>query len=212
MKIEVDVPDGISGEWEIKTVEKKHDPLGDIMEAYHNAGRYVPPGTYKKLICEGATVMSNTPDEINDFRFFLQWAEGSILINGLGLGVLLKGLAEKEELTDITVIELSLDVVKLVGSTFANNPKIEIIQGDAFEWQPPKGKRYTCVWHDIWNTICSDNIEEMKKLHRKYGRKAGYQGSWCRKECERLRREDRKIEKENEMWASILGNQVLELN
>jgi hypothetical protein len=32
-----------------------------------------------------------------------------------------------------------------------------------------KGKRYDMVWHDIWDDICSDNLEGMAKLHRKYG-------------------------------------------
>jgi hypothetical protein len=34
------------------------------------------------------------------------------------------------------------------------------------------------VWHDIWLDLCTDNLEGMGKLHRKYGRRTDWQGSW----------------------------------
>jgi hypothetical protein len=58
--------------------------------------------------------------------------------------------------------------------------RVEIIQADAFSWKPPKNIRYGMVWHDIWPNICGDNYPEMKTLHRRYGRKADWQGSWCK--------------------------------
>ena len=63
--------------------------------------------------------------------------------------------------------------------------KLNIICADALEWKPPKGTRYNAVWHDIWDNICGDNLDDMKKLHRKYGRRTNWQGSWCRDQCER---------------------------
>jgi hypothetical protein len=61
----------------------------------------------------------------------------------------------------------------------------------AFEWKPPKGVRYDAAWHDVWDDICTDNLVGMRKLHRKYGKRCGWQGSWCRGECERSARQER---------------------
>jgi len=71
--------------------------------------------------------------------------------------------------------------------TFKDDSRVEIIHADAFEYKPPKDVKYTCVWHDIWDDICGDNLPEMTKLHRKYGKKAIYQDSWCKHLCKRDR-------------------------
>lgn len=76
----------------------------------------------------------------------------------------------------ITVVELSTDVITLVAPHL--DPRIKVVHGDAYTWQPPKGIRYSVVWHDIWPTLSSENLEGMTKLHRKYGRRCDWQGSW----------------------------------
>lgn len=187
MKIEVNVPDGVSGKWSVSTFEVPKEDLSQMLSMM-KYGRGVPAGTYKRLMRGGEVIMSNTPDEISDFLGFYYKAKGSILINGLGIGVTLKALMEKPEVTDITVIENSEDVIKLVASSY-QDPKVTIIHADAFTWNPPKGKVYDCVWHDIWDNICADNLPEMAKLHRKYARRAKYQESWCKYRCQRQKRE-----------------------
>jgi len=189
MKVEINIPDRKVGEWEIETFEV---PKNDISQAISmiKYGRGVPSGVYKRLRRGGETVMSNTPDEIRDGLHFVRKATGSVLINGLGMGVIVKMLLEKPDVTDITIIEKSKDVIELVADYY-KDPRITIIHADCFEWQPSKGKRYNAVWHNIWDNICEDNLEEMKKLHRKYGRRSDYQESWCRYECERQRRESK---------------------
>jgi len=183
MSIKINVPNGVSGDWSVETFDVKQDELSERMSMM-KYGRGVPSGTYKKLMRNNTVVMSNTPDEIRDFMGFVRKAEGSVLVNGLGIGVLLKALLDKKEITKITVIEKSEDVINLVASTYLKDDRVDIINADAFEYKPPKGERYNAVWHDIWDYICGDNVEEMKKLHRKYGRRADYQESWCRYQCE----------------------------
>jgi hypothetical protein len=189
MKIEVNVPDGVSGNWSVSSFTVQKEELSQMLSMM-KYGRGVPAGNYKRLMRGGEVIMSNTPDEISDALSFIYRAEGSILINGLGLGVVVKALLEKPEVTDITVIENSEDVMKLVAPHYTD-PRLTIIKGDAFTWEPPKGKVYDAVWHDIWDNICADNLPEMKKLHRKYGRRSKYQASWCRERCERYERQNR---------------------
>lgn len=184
MKIDINVPDGVSGIWTVETFIVPENDLSQKISMF-KTGRHVPAGTYKRLMRGGTCVMSNTPDEINDFMRFVRNANGSVLVNGLGIGVLLKALLGKPGITDITVIEKSEDVIKLVAPTYLTDSRVTIINDDAFEYKSPKDKRYNAVWHDIWDYICGDNLKEMKTLHRKYGKKADYQESWCRYQCEK---------------------------
>ncbi|HII95189.1 MAG TPA: hypothetical protein HA367_05605 [Candidatus Methanofastidiosum sp.] len=190
MKIDIDVPDGVSGNWKVETFAVQDQELSQVISMF-KTGRGVPGGTYKALKRGRTVVMSNTPDEISDFMSFVYRAKGSVLVNGLGLGVLLKALLNKPEVTDITVIELSEDVIKLVAPTYQTDNRVTIIHGDAFTYKPPIDKKYDAVWHDIWDYICGDNLEEMKKLHRKYGKRSKYQESWCRDRCELANRQGR---------------------
>lgn len=183
MKVEVNIPDGKSGEYEIKSFSVKKDELSQKISMM-KTGRGVPEGDYKMLKRGGVIVMSNTPDEIRDAIGFVRQAKGHVLINGLGLGVVVNMLLAKEEVTKITVIEISKDVIDLV-APHITDPRFEVIHADCFEYRPPRGQKYDSAWHDIWDYITSDNLPEMAKLHRKYGRRVQYQESWCREECKR---------------------------
>jgi hypothetical protein len=191
MKIDIDIPDGISGDWSIETFTVREDDLSQVFSIM-KSGRGVSAGTYKKLKRNGTLVMSNTPDEIRDFMSFVHRANGHVLVNGLGLGVLLKALLNKNEVIKVTVIEKSQDVINLVAKHYLNDSRVEIINADAFDYKPAKDAYYDAVWHDIWDYITADNLPEMKKLTRKYGRKSGYQASWCRYECEKAEKESKK--------------------
>lgn len=74
------------------------------------------------------------------------------------------------------------DVIRLVAPPYQAiyRDRLVVIQANAFEFVPPKGKWYGVVWHDVWNDLCADNLSEMSRLHRKYGRRCDWQGSWGR--------------------------------
>jgi len=189
-KYKVDVPEGISGNWKVERFEvTEEDEKFQRLRALFSAGRYVPAGHYTRLTHNNHVVMSDTPDEISDVMSAVWNAKGNVLINGLGLGIVTNAILQKPEVEHVTVIEISLDVIALVAEHYKTRfgNRLEVILADAFEWKPPKGKWYNAVWHDIWNDICSDNLAEMHKLHRKYGRRADWQGSWCRHLCERYK-------------------------
>ena len=184
MEIKVDVPDGKSGDWEVSTFEisEADAEFGNIraMFSFTNRGRTIEAGTYKRLTRNGQAIMSNTPAEISDHICFIYRAKkngGSILINGLGLGVALVAILESERVESVTVIEKSEDVIALVTPSFIHDERVGIIHADAFDWKPPKGVRYSSAWHDIWDDICEDNLSEITKLHRKYGKRCDWQGS-----------------------------------
>lgn len=192
--IRVDVPEGQSGDWKIErfTVSDKDAELHNMRSifSFSGGGRTIEAGTYTKIMRGGVLVMSDTPAEIRDHMEFVRKAKlgGHILINGLGLGWALEAIIDEPKIESITVIEKSPEVISLVAEHYQNkcpnDKKLWIIQADALDYKAPKGKVFGAVWHDIWDYICGDNLEDMKKLHRKYGRRSDWQGSWCRYECE----------------------------
>jgi len=178
----VTVPEGKSGEWEVSKFIISEKELGFAMFRY--GSRSPRPGEYTKLTHCNAVIMSDTDAEMRDHYVAVINAQGHVLINGLGLGMVLQACMEKEEVTKATVVEKAQDVINLVEPHYKKmyGDNIEIIHADALIWNPPKKQRYGMVWHDIWENICGDNYEEMKTLHRRFGRRADWQGSWCKYE------------------------------
>jgi len=188
MRIPLNIPKGESGDWKVsKFTVSQHD--ADIFNVTVGFHRYIEPGEYYKLTYKGLTVMSNTPSEIRDHIDFIRRATGNVLINGLGLGMCVAAILDTQRVETVIVIEKSQDVIDLVGAHIKDD-RVRIIHADALEYKPRFAFRFDAVWHDIWSTICSDNVPEMIKLHRKYGRHTNWQGSWARKECELLHRRE----------------------
>jgi len=187
------IPEGQVGDWRVEKFEvtDKDAELERMrtMFSWGSLGRGVPEGNYTRLKRNGTLVMSDTPDEVSDALPFLYAATGHVLINGLGLGTTVDLALLKPEVEHVTVIEIAPDVIELVGKHLLekHGGHLDIIQADALTWKAPKGKRYGAVWHDIWDDICEDNLPDMHRLHRKYGRRCDWQGSWCRERIEWIR-------------------------
>lgn len=141
-----------------------------------------PPGdTCTQLLVRGELVMSDTRDELRDHYTAIYRAKGRVLINGLGLGCYLAVVLSKPEVTHVDVVELNPDVLALVAPHFTKDERVVFHQADAYvqarKWPP--GTRWDCVWHDIWPTKCSDDLEGHARLRRSYARRAEWQGSWA---------------------------------
>lgn len=176
----VDVPTGKSGVWSIArfTVDEVSS-FFTTLDSTFGRSRAVPAGEYTMLSRGGCTVMSDTPAEIRDHLGVIRGAHGSVLIVGLGLGMVARAVARKPEVTKVTVVEISPDVIALTGPwLLAQSEKIEIVEADIFQWTPPKGVKYDVAWFDIWDDLCSDNLPQMTTLHRKFARRAAWKGSW----------------------------------
>ncbi|MCP4649569.1 MAG: hypothetical protein GY853_05760 [PVC group bacterium] len=184
MSIVKDIPCAKSGNWKVEEFEVPENSIENIRAMMKPGCRAVKPGKYKRLTRNGCVIMSNTPAEMADFNRFIWKATGNVLINGLGLGCVIESVLKIKPITNVTVIEISQDVINLVAPYFTD-PRVKIVHADAFKWEPPRGVRYNAVWHDIWDDICGGNLPEMTKLHRKYGRRTDWQDSWAKGLCKR---------------------------
>lgn len=179
----VNIPEGRIGSWEVDTFVVEENDLRRMRYALQ--GRSVPPGRYTRLTHNGCVIMSDTPAEIRDQVEVIRKAQGRVLLNGLGLGVVLKAILQKPEVISVDIVEKSSEVIQLVGQYYTN-PRVTIFQDDALTIHWEKGAYWDVIWHDIWPDICADNLPEMKKLHYKYGKRCAWQGSWCRRACQSL--------------------------
>lgn len=180
----VTVPEGTRGPWSVKRFSVESNSIGSLRAALK--GRPIDEGEYTKLVHQRrGLIMSDTPAERRDHFSFVYQAKNHVLMNGLGIGMCLAAVLKKDEVTKATVVEIDADLIDLVGPHYTNDPRVEIICCDASKYQIPKNTRYGAVWHDIWDAICEDNLPEMHRLHRKYGRHCDWQGSWARGSCER---------------------------
>lgn len=186
------LPEGTSGNVTLKHVEvTEADSKFTALRAMFNGGRdsYVPAGTYVHLYVGGELMMSDTLMEKKTNREVLYRARGHVLIAGLGLGMILHPIAAKSDVTKITVVEKSPDVVKLVGASLPK--KVEVVTADIFDWTPEKGTKFDALYFDIWPSITTSNLAEMTTLHarfRKFRATGSWVDSWCRDELKALKR------------------------
>lgn len=193
----VDVPYGKCRHWEVGPyIVSKEQAIRHNMRELLNGRpeRRMNPGKYTLLSRNGRPIMTDTPAELLDLKEVIFLAHGNMLINGLGLGVLIDIVLRLGDVVHVTAIEKSRDVIALVKDHYLSKfpGKVEIVKADALKWSPPKGVLYDFVWHDIWDSISVKNREEMKFLHRKYGRRCKWQGSWCRPMIDKIYWEERK--------------------
>ena len=91
------------------------------------------PGKYVRLTHNGSVVMSDTSMEKRTNSRFCTDAHGDVLIGGLGIGMILLSIQDKQSVKSITVIEKHQEVIDMVAPQLPLNDKVKIIQGDVYE-------------------------------------------------------------------------------
>ena len=203
---------GQAGPWRVRMAEEKAgEPAQWVTEA---EGLPFEPGWYTTLIHEErGLVMSDVPGEVAGALPFLDAAkaygerEGSIsvLVTGLGLGIVPAWLLRNTRLRRVDVVEIDADVIELVArdpaarDEWAADPRLHVHHADALTW-PARGNGcalhrrcmeppcWDAAFHDIFDTVAAANLPVMHRLHRRYGRWTRWQMSWERAECEAKRK------------------------
>lgn len=195
----VELAEGTRGPWKIEKFSISDDDARrfNVISAFNDSpvvgDRSVVAGTYTRLTNDGAVVMSDTPAEMRDYVEFISMARrygGHVFMSGLGIGLGIENLINIPIVERITVVENNADVIKLVGEQYmVRDPRVRIIQCDAFDWKPAKRGVYSVVFHDIWPTISEENLPEMRRLSFMWRGKAKWIGYWNREGCRMQRRD-----------------------
>lgn len=111
--------------------------------------------------------MRLTPEEIQGTFFAIDRAKGKVGIVGLGLGYTAQEIAKKDKVTEVIVYELSKEVIDLYNKNFSNNPKIKIVNEDAFKADKDK---FDFFFVDIYQYKITDQVVkdyvEFNNLHQ----------------------------------------------
>jgi hypothetical protein len=172
--------------------------------------RATRPGTYTGLLLNGRLWMSDTDAEKHDHMAAIHamrnWEAKRVLINGLGLGMVLKAALAYDHVEHVDVVELDERVIRLVGSHYAKDPRVHLHQADAYEQMArwPEGSRWDVVWSDIWPDLCTDNLKDMTRLRRSYGRRSHWNDCWGRDVLLPLQRRERAEERQREIMRGWL--------
>ena len=160
-------PTGKQGKWELKTME-----LAPCEAFVCNDFRVFPDGRmlpqigffsrtyrYPAVLESGREWMTLMPNETITTLPAVAKAKGKVLTYGLGLGYFPFMTSRKEEVTSVTVVERSSDVIKLfkehILPQFPNKEKIRVICADAFDYAKAQmpAEDYDFVFADIWHDV-----------------------------------------------------------
>lgn len=161
----LDIPQGESGDWSI--IHKTY-PAGQKFSTATFRTAFIGGQKSREIVydeptrfhflCEGDAVwMSDWPveqaqcdDNLRPIR------EGRVLVGGLGLGLCATILARRRAISQVTVVEKSPDVVKLVAEHLrVPHGKLRIVVADVFEYlldRPPTRHCYDWIFHDVWTS------------------------------------------------------------
>lgn len=84
-----------------------------------------------ELWLDGECLMSDRESDVKPMREFCRKAEGKVLCTGLGLGKMLDLLALNPKVTQVTVIEKSIEVMDWYLGLCKTPPFVNIVKGDA---------------------------------------------------------------------------------
>lgn len=163
------------GPWTIRKRRVRPDKRAEIGGAYHTAlCRMSWAGIH---LTDGEVVMEDSACELRKHLPIWLHASGRVLVTGLGLGCVVRGLLTKPEVKHIDVVEIDADVLRVIGSEFSRDERVALHHGDALTIDLPG--RWDFAWHDLW----TDGDVHLQRLHAqlfvRFNKRAGRQGAWA---------------------------------
>lgn len=176
------VPVGPFGLW---VIDRHHFTNDNFMQAYRKAFQVGYDSFTALMRWHGGNlhtapecVMEDTTKELRRHLPILLRASGCVLVSGLGLGCVVRGLLSKPEVTHVDVIEIDPFIIARIGPEFRDNPRVTIHQGDALTIEWPNGICWDWAWHDVWCEQGSLDVLHAELLGRYSDMVANSQGAW----------------------------------
>ena len=128
----------------------------------------------------GEIVMEDSDTELRQHLQIWMRARGRVLVTGLGLGCVVRGLAAKDEVERIDVIEIDRAIIDAIGPEFEADPRVHIVEDDA-RTHRVNGRRWDFAWHDLWVDE-SGGEEHLQRVHievlARFRAACAAQGAW----------------------------------
>lgn len=169
------------------------DP-GNRRNLFHvvTTGRGTEPGEYTALAERAAELpdgklvwMSDVDAERTDHLPALlamqRLRARRVLVNGLGLGMVIKAALTLPDTERVDVVEIDPRVTALTGPTYTADPRVRLIRADALTqcvcW--PQAARWDVAWHDIWPAGDPKFKPQLEELWGAYAGRTRWQGAWA---------------------------------
>ena len=170
MRITVNIPEAVNGNFEIKKI------LSDAV-----AGKEEPLDTYTILYKDGVGIMQDTTHEYDEHQSLWDNAIGDVLIGGLGIGFVNQKLIDNPNVTSVTTVEKYQEVIDMVWPHCPKNNTVTLIHHDIETWQPTQ--YFDVAWFDTWlhpldgpGPVPIENYNNI--LIEKYTSYCGWIGFW----------------------------------
>ena len=116
-----------------------------------------------KLFKDSEFIMEISPREIQGSYHSIKFAKGKVGVVGLGLGYAVQEMAKNSRVDQIIVYEISKEIIEVYNKHFKENPKIRIINQDAYKAEREK---FDFFFVDIYGyEITSKVVEDYKKFN-----------------------------------------------
>lgn len=125
----------------------------------------------------GECVMEDSLIELRRHLPILLAARGRVLVSGLGLGCVVRGLLAKPEVERVDVTEVDGRILELVGREFLDNPRVHLYHANAETWPLECYGPWDFAWHDVWSEDESLDVVHARLIAR-YCDRAVRQGAW----------------------------------
>ena len=173
----IKIQDVKDGDWELRL--ESYPPYraficGDV-EMGQDFSEIPPIGFFPEAfrfpaVLEGGNEwMTLTPVDLDTCDDAIDSARGKVITFGLGLGYYAYMASEKENVSSVTVVEKSSDVIRLfekyILPQFSHPEKVRIINADAFEYAEytMPGENYDFAFVDTWRDA-SDGAPMYKRM------------------------------------------------
>lgn len=128
----------------------------------------------------GELVMADHMPELHSHLNFIQKAEGKILVTGLGLGCVVRGLLAKPQVKRVDVVERDETILELVGEHMPKDSRLHIHKADATKFD--FDMEWDFAWHDLWSD--PDRAEpHLTVIHSRamihFNEQVQHQGAWA---------------------------------
>lgn len=136
--------------------------------------------TGRTLHSGGDIVMEDSDRELKKHLPIWIAARGHVLVSGLGLGCVVRGLLAKPEVERVTVVEIDQKIIDVFWPEFRAEPRAMVLHGDALTYEWPPGMKFDFAWHDVWTEDESPPLQLLhSQLIARYRDMVPRQGAWA---------------------------------